>query len=111
MHPRDRRRRGGGTALLAAFAITGLTVALAGCGARDSASERPAERAVTLPTAQGVDSELRPLSVACVAYISEIPRLPDPPPMIMIERQLKEVLGPPRPLGQSPTVTDPVKDW
>jgi len=82
MHPRNRRRRSGGTALLAALAITGLPAALAGCGVGDAASERAANRAITSSTAQSAGIELRTLPVAHIAYIPEIPRQAEATPVV-----------------------------
>jgi hypothetical protein len=108
MHPRDRRRRGGGTALLAALAITGLTAALAGCEAGDAASEQ-AITSSTASTAQRAGIELRTLTVVHIAYIPEIPRPPKPPPSFDHLR-LPTLPRPFRPLDEVPAVTDPVQD-
>lgn len=79
MHPHSPRRRGG-TALLAACVIAGLTASLAGYSASNSANAPTAERAFTSSTAHGVDSKLlRPLPVAYVTYIPPEPKPPVPP--------------------------------
>jgi hypothetical protein len=111
MHPHGPRRRGG-TALLAACVIAGLTASLVGYSASNSANAPTAERAVTSSTAAGVDSKLLgPLPVAYVAYGPEIP--PEPPvpprpePPLGIDRgRIPAVPRPLPPREPVPTVQD-----